>query len=319
MTKFSKLNIPSLELGSKILIAGAGGGFDVYAGLPLAYEWMMNPPTAEIADFQIVLANYYDKVHADFVYRPTEPEDYPLGNYSSRYVKDMYGVAHQCYTIGRHGVQLVREAYQEIVDKHNIDTIILIDGGVDALMRGDEANSGTILEDFISLLALGKVFVPNRYVVCLGFGCETEEKLNHYRVLENISTHCKVGDFLGSCAMTRNMKCFAYYKERCLEAWNDGRKSHTHTRIIPSVMGEFGNFQMYDDIDARIFGETVNATEAFISPLQSIYWWFSLEGVARANHYREILEPSRTFVDAKMMLKNTLPSVKFRSKEVLPL
>jgi len=312
------LNIPEVKIGSKILIAGAGGGFDVYAGLPLAYEWMMNPPGNTIADFEIVLATFYDKVDADFVYRPTEHEDYPLGYYSFNFVEQCVGVAHQCYTIGRHGVQLVREAYQEIVDKHKIDTIILIDAGVDILMKGDEDNHGTILEDFISLLALSKVFVPNRYVVCLGFGSETEEELNHYRVLENISHHCKIGDFLGSCTMTRNMGCFAYYQIKCMEAWENGRKSHIHTRIIPSVMGKFGNYQMYDDIDARVCGETVNATEAFISPLQSIYWWFSLEGVARANRYREILEPSRTFVDAKLMLQ-CKTRWKTRSKEEIPL
>jgi len=315
----TRLNIPNLEIGSKILIAGAGGGFDVYAGLPLAYSLFTNPAPKTFAELEIVFATFYDKVDADFLQRPTEQDDYPLGYYSYNFVETCAGVAHHCYTIGRHGVQLVRQAYQEIVDKHKIDTIILVDCGVDILMRGDEDNYGTILEDYVSLLALGKVFVPNRYVACLGFGCETEEDLNHYRVLENISNHCRVGDFLGACAMTRNMKCFDYYKDKCVNAWKDGRKSHTHTRIIPSVTGEFGNYQMYDDIDARLWGETVSADKAFVSPLQSIYWWFSLEGVARANHYREVLEPSRTFVDAKMMLKNTIPKVGMRSKEVLPL
>lgn len=287
----------------------------MYAGLPLAYEWMMNPPSFPV---EITLANYHDIRNPDFVLRETTEEDYPQSEYQYA-VAEKIGVATHSYTIGRHGIQLVRDAYQEIVDKHSIDTIVLVDGGVDALMQGNEINYGTVLEDFIALLAVARIPVPNKYLVCLGFGCELEEELNHYRALENIANLSKTGDFLGSCALTRNMRCFEYYKKQCLDAWEEKRKSHIHTRIIPSIMGEFGNYQMYQDIDAKVFGETKKVEEAFISPLSSIYWFFSLEGVARANLYREILEPSRTFTDAMVLLRNQLPTTKFRSKQVIPL
>jgi hypothetical protein len=308
-----KLNIPELKIGNNVLIIGAGGGFDVYAGLPLAYTWMMNPPKFPI---EIVLANYFPQRNPDFVLRETEKDDYPQSEYQPK-IAEQIGVATHSYTVGRHGVQLVRKAYQEIVDKFSIDTIILVDGGVDALMHGDEENSGTVLEDFIAILAASKINVPNKYLVCLGFGCEQEEELNHYRVLENIADLSKTGDFFGSCSLTRNMRAFEYYREQCENAWEGKRKSHIHTRIIPAVLGKFGDYSMYDDIDAKVFGEDQHIDKTFISPLKGIYWFFSLEGVVRRNNYREILEPSSTFTDAMILYRNNLPE-KLRSKEVIP-
>jgi len=313
MIPYLKLNIPNLEIGNNILIVGAGGGFDVYAGLPLAYTWMMNPPKFPV---EIVLANYIAQRNPDFVLRETTETDYPQSEYQPK-IADKIGVATHSYTVGRNGVQLVRKAYQEIVDKFSIDTIVMIDGGVDALMHGDEENSGTVLEDFIAILAASRINVPNKYLVCLGFGCEQEENLNHYRVLENIADLSKSGDFLGSCSLTRNMKCFEYYREQCENAWEEKRKSHIHTRIIPSVLGQFGDCTMHD-IDAKVFGEVKRIEKSFLSPLKGIYWFFSLEGVVARNKFREILEPSSTFTDAMMLYRTNLPEV-LRSKEVIPL
>jgi hypothetical protein len=123
MTQSSKLNIPSLKIGNNVLIVGAGGGFDVYAGLPLAYEWMMNPPSFPI---EIVLANYFPERNPEFILRETTEEDYPLSEYQPK-VAERIGVATHCYTVGRHGVLNVRKALQEIVDKFHIDTIVVID------------------------------------------------------------------------------------------------------------------------------------------------------------------------------------------------
>ena len=39
-----------------------------------------------------------------------------------------------------------RKAYQTIVDQHKIDTIILVDGGTDSLMTGNESGLGTPTE-----------------------------------------------------------------------------------------------------------------------------------------------------------------------------
>ena len=43
------------------------------------------------------------------------------------------------YAFPRAGVQPLRAAYQALVDHLGIDAIVLVDGGTDILMRGDEA------------------------------------------------------------------------------------------------------------------------------------------------------------------------------------
>lgn len=55
--------------------------------------------------------------------------------------------------------------------KHlGIDGIILIDGGVDSLMRGDEPEPGTMFEDSLSLLAVSdQKNIRVRLIACLGF------------------------------------------------------------------------------------------------------------------------------------------------------
>lgn len=188
------MNIPKLK-GNNFLIAGAGGGFDVYAGLPIYLS-------LKSAGCNIILANY-SSTSKGFKVRNSIAEDYP------EYCLSLP----PCYTFGRSGVLDVYEGYKEIVKTHQIDSIILIDGGVDSLMCGDEEFAGTILEDFISLASVDMLDVPNKYLVCLGFGCETEENLNHYRVLENIANLSKTGDFLGCCALTQKMLSFSFYKD----------------------------------------------------------------------------------------------------------
>lgn len=56
--------------------------------------------------------------------------------------------------------------------ENNIDTIILVDAGVDSIFRGDEECMGTYQEDALSLAAMSMVVVPNKYLVCsiLGSG-----------------------------------------------------------------------------------------------------------------------------------------------------
>jgi hypothetical protein len=298
-----KLNLPILDDladSKRIMVVGLGGGFDLIGAVPIivslgeSYE-------------SIVLVNLSPK--SDFLLRESTEEDYPEGLLPN-VVRGLEGK----FTVGRHGVQLVRKAYKHIIDSLNIDAVIGIDGGVDSLMRGDELNAGTILEDFVALAAL-RDFDCKKILACVGFGSETEEELNHYRVLENIAALSKSGHFLGTCSLTKDMLSYEYYRAMCKEIMENRRKSHIQTKIISAVEGEFGDHHMYDDVDARVYNEYKGAY--FISPLTGMYWFFKMEGVISANLMIEHLIPSNTFADAMMLLKQNR-SLR-RSKEVIPL
>lgn len=281
------LNLPVEIKANNLMFVGLGGGFDIFGAIPLI------PPNKNC-----IFTNYSSK--NDFHFRKSTSDDYPEVLLDGK-----------VFSIGRHGVKSVFSAYQQLVSEFGIDGIIAIDGGVDCLMRGDEHNAGTILEDFINLAALADLAVDFKILACIGFGTETEEELNHYRVLENISSLIKNNYFLGSCSLTKQMSCFKKYKEVYLRAL--GRKSHIQEKVIAAVEGEFGDYQC--SADPRLSGD-YNKT-FFINPLNAIYWFFNLDGVIKQNLLIECIKNSNTFTDAMMLFRRSVKVT--RSKEALRL
>lgn len=292
------MNIPKtiIDDHENIMIVGVGSGFDVFTGLPFVYHW---------PDKNFVLVNSSPK--SDFHYRTVEPVDYP-----ECLIEAEPNILAR-YSVGRHGVQAFKKAYGEIIAKHNIDAVLAVDGGVDSLARGDEDSPGTVLEDFIALAAMKDL---DAVLCCAGFGGETEENLNHYRILENMASLFADGSFLGAFALTKEMPEFQRYKSQCEKTWAEGRrKSHIQTKIISATEGKFGDNNLYEDIDAKVYASTNNV---FISPLSSIYWMFSLTGVVKHNKFIEKLSQGNTFADSQILYRST-KGFPLRSKEIIPL
>lgn len=296
------MNIPSTPLDDAqiILLIGGGGGFDVFTGLPFVYHW---------PDKKFVLTNFSGKM--DYLLKTSTEEDYPEGM-----IGDIPNVE-ATYSIGWHGVKAVEQAFSKIVEKHKPDCVLVVDGGVDSLSRGDEVDHGTVLEDFITLGAVSGLEMP-KVLCCAGFGCETEENLNHYRVLENMAELAGLGAFYGSFSLTRGMSEFMEYAAECERAWADGRrKSHIQTKIISAATGHFGSDNAYKDVDARVSQST---ERVFVSLLASIFWMFELDAVVAQNKVIPHLRRGTTFVDSKILLRQYLSEEKVRrSHEVLPL
>jgi hypothetical protein len=88
---------------------------------------------------------------------------------------------------------------------------ILIDGGVDSLIRGDAAEVGTFIEDTVSLATVSALDdVPVRQLVCLGLGAE--QNITYAHVFENIAEFAGSRDFLGVCALTRQLPLYQAYE-----------------------------------------------------------------------------------------------------------
>lgn len=155
------LNLPKFIKSAKsILICGMGGGWDFIGGVPIAKS---------LPGRKIIFANY-SATNSNFVCeQATDTIDSAPELHVSRFL------GYPLYVIGRNGSQLVRLALSTLIEDHEIDTVIMIDGGVDSLMHGDEEGCGTILEDSITLAATKGITGVNKYLVSLGFGAETEE------------------------------------------------------------------------------------------------------------------------------------------------
>jgi hypothetical protein len=57
--------------------------------------------------------------------------------------------------------------------------VVLVDGGTDILLRGDENALGMPVEDITSLAAVAALSLPIKLVTSLGFGIDTNDGVNH--------------------------------------------------------------------------------------------------------------------------------------------
>ena len=291
-----KLNLPVEMKNRNILLAGAGGGWDICGGLPLLYEWRET--------CKIVLANFSALVEG-FDVRPAIATDDPEGK-----LAEVLGTP--IYVFGKAGFRTLRAGYEKLLKDHDIDTIILVDGGVDSLMCGDEEGCGTIFQDTISVGVVDSLDVPTKILACVGFGTETDEGVCHYRALENIAALTKDGGLLGACALTANMEAFQFYEKVAVDAFALSKtQSHVHGRIIPAVHGEFGQYGPIFDL--------LSDYPPFVSPLAPVYWFFDVAAVARRNIWIRHFADTTNFSEVDAIHREKYSELKRKPRKDIPL
>lgn len=280
-----------LEPARRVLIAGAGGGFDVYAGLPLALALRAQGKDVHLANFsfsdlygldsEVWLAPDVAEIGPDTVSAAEYFPERTLARWLRR-----QGMPETVYAFPSIGVQPLRAAYEALVDHLAVDAIVLVDGGTDILMRGDESGLGTPEEDMASLAAVHGLAVPNRLVVCLGFGIDAYHGVNHSHVLENIAALDRDGAYLGALSVPRDTPEGALYLDAVAHAQVETavHPSIVNGSIAAAVRGEFG--------DVR-FTDRTRRSELFINPLMSLYFSFDLDGVARRSRYLDRIEDTQ--------------------------
>src|ERR1700722_17862790 len=150
-----------LEKAQKVLIAGAGGGFDVFCGLPL-YFWLRKAgKTVELANLSFTELGFCGGERPipslmRVLPNTSGPSNYFPELYLAQWLTNHFGET-SVYAVERSGAMPVLAAYQWLADSIGFDTLLLIDGGADSLMRGDEIGLGTPQEDMASLFAASSV------------------------------------------------------------------------------------------------------------------------------------------------------------------
>src|SRR5512139_3924757 len=149
-----------LENAHNILIAGAGGGFDIFCGLPLYFGLQDAGKQVHLASLSFSflptpmvtkeerLSPSLLKVTADTPLRT----DYFPELILSQWFRAQ-GQETPIYCFERTGVKPLLASYRTLVEQLSLDTVILVDGGTDSLMRGDEIGLGTPQEDISSIIA----------------------------------------------------------------------------------------------------------------------------------------------------------------------
>lgn len=298
-----------------VLVAGAGGGFDIFAGLPLVLWLIGQGKTVHLANLTFTYLGGTDATwiapHLAVVRKDTGGEE---GYFPERALArwlDARGLPDTVYAFEKVGVYPLRAAYARLCDQHQIDTVLLVDGGTDILMRGDEAGLGTPEEDMASLAAVYKLDVRTKLVACIGFGVDTYHGVCHAQFLENVAALDVDGGYLGSFSVARDtvegkgfLDAVAY-----AHALMPARMSIVNGSIAAAIRGEFGNVPLSD---------RTSKSELFINPLMSMYFGFELEALAKRSLYLDKLEGTRTIFEVSAIIEGFRHGVVTRPRMSIP-
>lgn len=289
-----------------ILLAGAGGGFDIFSGIPLFEYLTSKGKEVHLASlsFSSLKDSRGEKLRNDFLkVLPDTPGD--NWYFPERYLSEWYslqGKSVPVYSFHGSGARTVLNIYRELQKLLGFEALVLVDGGSDSLMRGDEPGLGSPAEDMASIAAAHMLEGVESYLLTLGFGIDYYHEVCHSYVLEAVADLTKTGDFLGAFSLLPGMPEFEAFAS-ALEFTHQkmpGRKSIVASSILAAGRGEFGDFHATDRTEG---------TELFINPLMALYWGFRLEGIAKRCLYLDYMKDTHSRMDVHRAISNFLYTV----------
>jgi hypothetical protein len=296
------LTIPLLEQlqrADRVLIAGAGGGFDAFSGLPLYFALRDAGKQAYLANFSFSFLPPGGERLAPAVLTVTGETPLLVDYFPERHLVDWFAAQGEIvpvYAFERAGVQPLRDAYRALVAHLGVDTLVLVDGGTDSLMRGDEAGLGTPGEDMASIVAASRLDLPRKFLVCLGFGVDSYHGVGNADTLEAIAELTRQGAYLGALSLLDSQPAVQRYRAATeyVITQMPRDESIVCTSILAALAGHYGNHHA----TLRTTGSTL-----WINPLMPLYWSFQLDAVADRLLYRNALEDSVAFEDVRRAIQ----------------
>lgn len=307
--------VTRLKQRRSVLIAGAGGGFDVFSGIPLYLALKSRGVEVHLANLSFT---WLDQVRADrvgeYVVKVTPDTFGPREYFPERALTRWFrarGHSVPVYAFEKLGVRPLTQAYRDLQAELGFDTVVLVDGGTDILMRGDEAGLGTPQEDLTSVAAVNALEGIEKQVLCLGFGIDRYHGICHAQFLENVAALSRQGAFLGTLSLTPSLPEARWYQEAVAFAAEQMPQSVSivSSSISSAINGEYGDVHK----TPRTSGSVL-----WINPLMSLYWAFELEAVARRCLYLEAILKTETSLDVHAIIERFRQTVPTRPWADIP-
>jgi hypothetical protein len=306
----------ALAPARRILLAGAGGGFDIFCGLPLFFALRAQGKEVHLANLSFThLARATGERHSptwlEVTADSTGPEQYFPELYLCRYLRGQ-GLESSLHCFERTGVKPLTETYQALTAKLSPDAVVLVDGGTDSLMRGDETGLGTPVEDVASILSASTVDCACKLLVSVGFGVDTFHGVCHADFLRSVAELTWDGGFLGAFSLTREMPSVQAWREAVLEVFRamPDHPSIVSSSVLSAVEGRFGDYHMT---------HRTRGSELFINPLMGLCWVFQLDAVARRILYADLVRETATPLELESAIeKFRMAHPKIRKWKALP-
>lgn len=290
-----------LARARRVLVCGAGGGFDLYVGLPLYFY--LKPRVEAVFLGNMSFASLTSGTGRRLTPAVTEVDAETVGSdeyFPERVLCQWFqarGERVSVYCFQRTGVITLIDAWRKLADHLRLDAVLLVDGGTDSLMRGDEVGLGTPQEDLASLAAVHSLpDVPYRLLSCLGFGVDTFDGISHASFLENTAALQKRGGFLGTFSLLPEMTEAQLFLQAVdyATAAMPGSPSVVSNSIASAVEGHFGDYH-------RTW--RTKGSKLFISPLMSTYWSYDVDAVCRRCLYLKELLQTRSYTDVERVVQ----------------
>jgi len=321
-----------------------GGGYDVFSGIPLYWELkerkkgdgspmfgnivlgnltftknLMQMQTGKRVSPVCLEARYKDYVDLGQPKAFDESLGYPQNYFAEFHLSKWFYQCHNtdvpvyAFSLYDLGVKSYAEAIQELVKMYQLDTVVLVDAGVDSVLKNDEEGMGTYSEDLLSICAVKQLpDLKYKYLTCVGLG--TEGGISEYDFLENWSAITTMGGYLGSIGWTPNMNCVKQYLDamsKCVPT-----NSSINGQIVCAVEGHHGHY-----CPPCLAARGLHSSDLYINPMMGMSWFFDLNIVIQYRLFIHELEKStsRSNLETRMSAcrqaaKIELPNGKYIGK-----
>lgn len=296
-----------------VLLAGCGGGYDVFGAAPLVRGLRDAGKRVHLASLSFTyldglagarqvdgVPNLYEVPASAAVTGAYCPEAW-----LARALGEQLGGEWPVWCFDKTGVQPLLAAYRWLVRALDLDAIVLLDGGIDALLRGDETSIGTPAEDLCSLAVVHRMPVTTRLLACLGMGSEWRDGICHEQALARVAEMTARGAFLGASPVLLGTPGGDLYRDAVEGAFagQEGqRQSHVHRVVLAAMRGEHGEV----------------APHVWLNPLLPFVWWFDLPAVTRSHLFLDRIADTQTIWNVHTAIEAARHDVTVRAPTRIP-
>jgi hypothetical protein len=307
--------LSTLANAKRVLIAGCGGGFDVFAGIPLAQQLISAGKQVTFANFSFTNLWLCGGERITPTTWRVDEQSSEIPYFPERWLAEWLaarGQASPIYAFAKSGVRPLGAAYKSIMQRHDIDLTVLVDGGTDSLIFGDEPGLGTVAEDAISTVAACAATENQVVLAAIGFGVDHHHGVSHHAFLENVARLIQEGGFLGTFSLVMGTpEADAFLG---LVDYANRRQPHHQSIVCNSIAsalrGEFGDYHAT---------HRTSGSELFINPLMAQYWTFDARRIVCDMSYAAELAETEGIEDARRAIELRREGLDVRPRRPLPL
>lgn len=288
-TFVSRLADPAIRT---VMLCGCGGGFDFVHSLLLYPELRRLGKTVVIGSYSFgdprkIAGAVPVFTEGEAVAMRVSAESFADARYGpevhvSSYLDKVYprSAPHFVYAYYARAftVRALTRLYRGLIAEHAIDALVLVDGGSDSLMVGDEQGLGDPIEDAVSVATVaGLDTLRCRTLVVVGLGTDRFNHVSDAASLRAVAELTRAGGFLGAIGLEPASPGALFYRACLAHIYErQGFRSVLAATIDSAIQGWFGSASVPPTLAGR-----VRPGELFLWPLMAMLWGFEVEAVAK--------------------------------------